>query len=68
MIRRDHPGLYVSPYFIFRNFDNVDIVRIGGMELYKNDPGPYPGSLWDTQRRVTEMCQENHKTVVYLQW
>jgi hypothetical protein len=65
-MKAEHPGLYVSPYFIFRNFSNVDIIRIGNMELYKNDQGPYPASLWDNQRLVTEMCIENDKTVVYL--
>ena len=65
-MRCTHPGLYVSPYFIFKNFPNVDIIRIGGIELYKNDPGPYPPSLWDPQRLVTDIVTENNKTVVYL--
>jgi hypothetical protein len=60
------PGLHVSPYFTFRYFPNVDIIRIGSFELYRDDnPDMHP--VYYNQYLVSEMCNENGKTVVYME-
>ena len=58
------PGVYCSPYFLFRNFPECEIIRIGNFELYREDKEIHP--VYDTQYLISEICHENDKTVVIM--
>jgi hypothetical protein len=60
------PGLHVSPYFTFRYFPDVEIIRVGNFELYRDDnPDIHP--VYYQQYLVSEINIENNKKVVYME-
>jgi hypothetical protein len=66
MVYGMNPGLHVSPYFTFRNMPEVEIIRIGNFELYRDDdPSIHP--VYYRQYLVSEITTENNKKVVYME-
>ena len=58
-------GVHCTPYFLFRNFPECEIIRVGNFELYREDKETYP--VYDTQYLISEISRENDKTVVYME-
>ena len=60
------PGLYSTPFFIFSQ-SNIDVIRIGNCELYKEDIAPtapdYPEL--HIQVRTADIAQEGDQKIAY---